>query len=524
MTNEAAIQGGTPDASVIGSSSTPEVADSSAATSPSPAPSEQTASTASAGADQGSTLSEPDVLTGVPSLDELNALPEDSQYKKSLIQMRTAIDNQFKPQLNELTTKLKPFESVVDRFTTPEEVQETMGFKDQFLSWERDSQNQLIPATETTAKFLTEKYPLHADYLAADLMEQVINVDGRETTRLDLALAEMKNDPQRRATALRLLGGVEPTAIAPTWQASAEELAVIPNDPDRITPEEKSLQEIYGKLPYDERESLKLNDPEFIRNYLKKEKFQQDLMAQNQQAQERETRQQQQREQYIQQQAQDAGNKYVEQGFRQGMTEFANSIVERSKFIAPLDPNSEAARQMVPEQVQAYNAQAEQINTGVGKMVAVVTAALSHPDTAWVAADFLKGLGVEPQVLDKFNSARSEYALNARNYGELNFTQGMGQNGTQSRIDLGSVQANANSAMKNMKGYGNAVSAPLFDLLSKFFEMKAGSYNQTLNAAPPVRPSVGGTAYDPTRETTQRQRPDPGNIYNRTDIEQLAYR
>lgn len=490
----------------------------------SPTPSQDTGLSSSADVntqpvqgEQTTQQTEDDPLAGFPPEEELQAaVANKTPFAEMAARIKGAYET-LKPQFSDISEKFKPFEPYADRFSSPEEVQQIVDLKDKLYGWERDpTTNQLVPATQSFAESLAQSAPETADFLAADLMNGMTRdpETGRESTRFDLALESVAQDPARKAAALKILGGVEPTSIAPTWQPTAEELAV-------VKPE---LQDIYKSLPYDEREELKLGSPEFINRQLEKEKFQQELIAQNQQAQEREARQQQQREQYLNTQAQEAGNKYVEQQFRQGFTDFANSIVERSKFIQPIDPQSEVARQMAPEQLTAMNQEIQKINTGVGKFVASVVAGLSHPDTAWVMADFLKDIGIEPKVIQEFDNARLELARNARDYGELNFRGSLGQNGNQNgHAGLGVLQSNANRALQNMKARGNLVAKPLMELMSKFFEMKAGSYNQTLNGVPQVRPHPSGTAYDPARETTQRQI-DPSNIWNKDDIERLAYR
>lgn len=444
---------------------------------------------------------ESDPFEGIPALEQLQQEAEKGvPYAKGLAQLRSAFEP-LKTQFGELSEKYKVFEPVADRFQNSEELQKAIELNDKLFGFERDESGQLIPATEAFAQDIATRDPVIADFLAADLMNGLTRTDdGREVPRIDLALEEMARDPQRRATALKILGGVEPSSIAPTWQPSEAELKAILKDPDNPTKEEMELQDIYRKLPYDERESLRLNEPDFIRSQLKKEQALQRLTEQTRLAEEREARQQQQREQYVQRQAQEAGNKYVEQGFRTGMTEFANSIVERSKFIAPVDPNSDVAKQMTPEQLAATNQQVQRINTGVGKMVATITAALSHPDTSWAMADFLKEIGVDEKTITAFDGARIEYARNARDYGELNFTHSLERNGNgQSQAGLGALQSNATRAMKQMKGYGNAIAGQMLSLLNEFFEMKAGNYNATLNGAQAVRPPVSGTAYDPAK-------------------------
>jgi len=473
-----------------------------------PAPTEQPAGTASAGADQGTatqtTTTEDDILAGVPSLDELNQLDDNLQYKKSLVQMRQAIEQTFKPQLSEQAEKLKIAEPILDRFQTSEELQAAVEWHDKLFGTYERVDGQLVPATEKVAQELAQRDPLVADYLAADLMNGLTRTDdGREIPRIDLALEEMSRDPERRAAALKLLGRVEPTSIAPTWQPTAEELEV-------VRPE---LQDIYKQLPYDERESLKLNDPQFINKYLADQKFKQDLIEENRTAKELQTRQQAEREQYIRQQAEEAGHKAVEEGFRQLFTEYRDNVVENSKFIAPLDPQSPEAQKIGPEAVAQFNQKAQQVNAGVGNFVALVTAALSVPDTSWLAQDVLKGLGVTDEILQKFNAARQEYANNTRDAGQL----GYGQNGNVPG-GLGTLQSNARKAASNLKGNGNAITKAVKALLSDFFEMKAGNYNSTLNGAATVRPPVNGTGFNPA--TAPAQRP-PAGTYSRKEIDAM---
>lgn len=511
-TNEGALAP-TPDVSGIATASgSTAPAESSPAPVVTDSPSSADVNTQSVQGEQTPTQDDP--LAGLPTAEEIEAaVAQGTPYAKGLAQVKSAYDA-LKPQLSELTTKFKPFEPYADRFSSPEEVQQIVDLKENLYGWERDpNTNHLVPATQSFAKNLAKADPDRADFLAADLMNGMTKdpETGRQLPRIDLALESIAQDPERRAKALQILGGVEPTSIAPTWQPTAEELEL-------VKPE---LQDIYKKLPYDKRESLKLNDPDFINEYLADQKFKNDLIQQNQQAQERETRQQQQREQYFQQQAQEAGNKHVETQFKAGFTEFAKSIVERSKFIAPIDPQSPEAQQMEPQAVQQMNQEIQTINTGVGMMVSTVVAALSHPDTRFVAEAFLTQIGIDSKVIQEFDNARVEFARNARDYGELNYQQSAGQpqngNGAAPHAGLGAIQSNATRAMNAMKGRGNLVAQPLLAMLSKFFEMKAGSYNQTLNGTPQARPSVAGTAYNPTKEPLAQQ---PTGFMSRREIEQ----
>jgi len=463
------------------------------------------------------TTTEDDILAGVPSLDELNQLDDNLQYKKSLVQMRQAIEQTFKPQLSEQAEKLKIAEPILDRFQTSEELQAAVEWHDKLFGTYERVDGQLVPATEKVAQELAQRDPLVADYLAADLMNGLTRTDdGREIPRIDLALEEMRRDPERRAAALKLLGGVEPTSIAPTWQATEQEMsqitAAIAVDPDNLTPQEEALQKVYKDLPYDKRQSLKLNDPEFIKEYLEEKQDQFQTKEENRKAREIETQRQQRAEAYHAQQAEEAGHKAVEEGFRQLFTEYRDNVVENSKFIAPIDPQSPEAQKMGPEAVAQFNQKAQQVNAGVGNFVALVTAALSVPDTSWLAQDVLKGLGVTDEILQKFNAARQEYANNTRDAGQL----GYGQNGNVPG-GLGTLQSNARKAASNLKGNGNAITKAVKALLSDFFEMKAGNYNSTLNGAATVRPPVNGTGFNPA--TAPAQRPAGQIFLTRQEIE-----
>ena len=241
---------------------------------------------------QGSEPTQPsdDPLAGLPTVEEIEAeVAKGTPYAKGLAQLRGAYEP-LKTQFGELETKFKPFETVADRFESPEAVQSVLDLHDSLIGWENDPvTGQLIPATESGAEKLTQLYPQHADYLTADLLNGMTRDDsGRTISRIDLALESMARNPERRAAALRILGGVEPSSITPQWQPTAEELEV-------VRPE---LQDIYKKMPYDEREALKLNEPDYINRILAREKYTQGLEAEREQTQQQQVQQQQQREQY----------------------------------------------------------------------------------------------------------------------------------------------------------------------------------------------------------------------------------
>ena len=158
-------------------------------------------------------------------------------------------------------------------------------------------------------------------------------------------------------------------------------------------------------------------------------------------------------------------------------------------------------------------------------MVSTVVAALSHPDTQWVASEFLKGIGIDEKALQAYDAARQEYANNARSFGELNYQRSLGQNGNgqPQTGDLGVMQSNASRAMRNLKGQANLIAGSMMKMMSDFFEMKAGSYNQTLNGAAVARPPISGQAFDPTTAANARQ-PGESPWMGRKEIEQFASR
>jgi len=423
-----------------------------------------------------------DPLAGLPSEDELQAaVANKTPHAEALARLRSAY-SEIKPKLEELTQKFTPFESLSERFQSAEELAPIIELNDAlFGQYERDPQSgQLVPAVNQGVEMMFQRDPQRAGYFWAESAERSVpHPDtGQPVKLIDLALEGMRDDPSERQRALSILGGVEPSAQAPTWAPTTEQLAA-------VKPE---LQDTFRNLPYDEREDLSANTPEFINKYLSNQKFQQDLIEQNKQAQQLQVEQQRQRDQYERQQAEEAGNKYVEEQFRNGFTEYRNSIVERSQFIKPLDAQQAQELNLAPEQVAAYNQDAQQINEGIGTFIAFVSAATSHPDLQWMATDFLTKLGLDSKIFGSLDQARQEFAQNGRNYGELQYQ----------KRDAGNVLTNANRAMSRLRGQSNLVASPLFGLFSKFFEMKANSYNATLKSAEQARPPVSGNGYDPT--------------------------
>jgi hypothetical protein len=443
---------------------------------------------------QSATTQEADPFAGVPSLDELSKLAEQNvPNAKSLIQLRTALEAR-NAQYSELEPKFRavePFQQHLERFEKPEQLQEIVDFREKLYGWENDPQTgQLIPSTQSLVQQLTETAPERADFLSADLLNGMTRdpETGRQMTRLDLALEAIAQDPGRKAKALSILGGVEPTSIAPTWQPTAEELQV-------VKPE---LQDVYKKLPYDKREALKLNDPEFINEYLEDQKFKIDTREREAAREQRDRQVAQQREQYIQREAENAGNQLVEQQFKEGFSGFAQNICEKFQPIKPLDPNSPEAQQMGPDQVAQTNAQIQKVNRGAGMIVSLVAAASAVPDVAFLIKEIAADLGLPADVLQKMDAARVEFASNNRNFANLRFRAGVGQNGNIPQ-DIQTLQSNAQRAQRALTVNAKAVAEPLMSLLSDLFSLQAQSHNSTLNGAATARAAITGNSYDPTQ-------------------------
>lgn len=467
-----------------------------------------------------STTTDSDPLEGIPTLEEFNKLADDSQYKKSLVQMRTAIDNTFKPKLNELSelqTRFSPYESALERFEKPEDLQQIVDFREKLYGWTNDPKTgQLVPGTAALVQELTQTAPERADFLSADLLNGMTKDPdtGRTLSRMDLALEAIAENPERRAKALQILGGVEPNSIAPTWQPTTEELERIPEE----------LQDIYKKLPYDKRQSLNVSDPEVVKDYLEDQKFKADVREReaNQQARDRQVAQQ--REQYVQREAENAGNELVKTQFQEGFAGFAKNICE-TQYIKPLDPQSPEAQAMGTEQTTAMNQKIEKINRGAGMFVSTVVAALSHPETSFLAREFAREIGITDDMLNKLDESRVEFASNNRNFGNLQFRARIGQNGNGNGAlpqDIGMIQSAAQRSRRSMMAHGNAVAGPIKAMLRELFALQA-THNPTLNGTT-ARPAISGTGYDPTQVG---QRPVPKSeeelrAQNRAAIQKLS--
>lgn len=484
----------------------------------------QTAGTASTGDVQGqsTTTQEADAFAGIPSHDELVKLAEQNvPNAKSLIQLRQALEAR-NTQYSELEPKFKAIENFVphlERFEKPEDLQQIAEMREQLYGWEPDPRTgQPIPSTQAFIKNLPAE---RADILSADLLNgTTVDTDtGRTGTRLEFALEAFKEEalrgnPARLQKAAQILGLVEPSSIAPTWQPTAEELERIPEE----------LHEIYKKLPYDKRQSLNVSDPEVVKDYLEDQKFKADVRERDAANQARDRQVAQQREQYVKTEAENAGNELVKTQFQEGFAGFAKNICE-TQYIKPLDPQSPEAQAMGPEQVAATNQKIEKTNRGAGLLVSTVVAALSHPETSFLAREFAREIGITDEMLQKLDESRVEFASNNRNFGNLQFRARIGQNGNGNvplPHDIEMIQGRASHSRRSMLAHGNAVAGPIKALLGDLFALQA-THNSTLNGTT-ARPAINGTAHDPTQVG---QRPVPKNedeirAQNRAAIQRLA--
>lgn len=499
-------EGGLPSAGVT---STPETGASTATDSPSVSqgtsstPPEQIASGVTTDVQGAAPQQPPDPFADLPSVEELNQQADQGvKYAKALANLRGVIEP-LRTQNGELTQKYQGYDPYIERFQSPDELQRVLDLNDSLIAWESDPETgQPIPATEAGAQKLAQLYPRHADYLAADLI-QMPTIDpetGRQVPRIDLVLEEMANIPEQRARVLKMFGAVEPSAVAPQWQPTPEELSAISVDPQNPTPEEKALQDIYRKLPYEEREELKLASPEFIRRTLQREKLTQELTAVNEQTQQRDAQVAQQREQYVNQQAQQAAQTYVDDQLKQALTTFHESVVQQCNFLAPLDAQN-LPQGVDPQQVPQINQQIASANKAEAAQITGLVVSLFNPQTKAYVLPLLKEIGaVDDKLLTDLDAAASAFGNSARNFGNLSFRERLQANGNgyQAGPDVTQLNTAAQKALKTMVIYANKIKSNLMENRSRFFELRASQHNQTLNGTAGGRPSITGTGYDPT--------------------------
>lgn len=500
MSTELSAPSATPD--VIGGSPSPD-ATPAAGSSPAQGTATSSADVNTQQAVQGeSQTPADDPLAGLPSDEDLAQLVSQKAPNAEAVQRLKSAYQPLKQQFEQLQQRFSPFESHLERFEKPEDLQSVLELRDSLIGWETDPQSgQPIPNTDKGAQLISEKYPQHADDLTYSLlgMQSVDPMTGQPRERIDIVLSGMAADPEQRARALQILGGVEPSAVAPQWQPTPDDLAVVALDPANPTPEEKALQDIYRKLPYEEWTELKENSPEYIRRALAKEKLTQDLTRANQETQQREQQRQQQREAYVNQQAKQAADQYVETQLNDALATFHKSVVQQCNFIKPLDPVN-LPQGMTPEQATQMNQQIDRANKSEAVQMTATVIGLLNPQVRSHILPLMKEVGlIDDMTLGKIEEAANSFSNNARNYGNLSYRGKLTANGNyQPDSSVTGFSNEANRALKSLVGYANQIRGLLMDTRSSFFELRATEHNATLNGAGAVRPPLNGQGFNPT--------------------------
>ena len=473
--------------------------DSSASTAAASQPAQGTASgTPSSSADvntqavQGETQSPPD--------DPLAGFPEDSVLEKAVAdkvpwaEMASRLKGAYTPlktDFTALTEKYKPFEAFGDRFESGEQLQEVVNLYDNLFQYSEDPESHApIANTEAAATWLHEQRPAHASDLFASLAEMPVfdQETGRTMPRWEVVLHGAAQDPEQKAIAARILGLVEPSANAPQWQPTQEELNVVRPD----------LQDTYRNLPYEDREELKLASPEFINRTLEREQLAQQLQQTNAESERLRTEETQRREAYINEQAQVAGNNYVGEQLNQALTTFFDNVVQQSNFIEPIDPQKPPEGMSAQDVVQ-MNAEIKSANENEAVMTTAVVIGLLNPQVRAFILPLLQQNGiVDQKFLQVLDDAANGFGNNARTYGNITYRQRLQSNGTyQPGQDVVTLQNEAKRNLQRVVSQANVMRAKLMEKRGRFFELKALGHGQTLNSVSGTRPPINGQGYNP---------------------------
>lgn len=497
------------------SSATPDVTNSTAVSegsssaASSTAPNAVTDSTSSADVntqsvqDSQPSTTEEDVLAGFPPDAELEAaVAEKIPWAEMAARLKGAYAP-LKTQFSELQEQFKVFEPIKDRFTAPEELQSLVDMRESLFGWEQGPNGQLIPATQ---KFVETLDPARQSYVFADLADAMVtDAQGQSIRRIDQIITRMGQDPTERANIARALGLVEPSAVAPQWAPTSEQLNAIPVDPANPTPKDKELQDIFRSLPYDEREALATNEPDQIRRTLEREQLLRQLTADKEATTRREQEQQSTYREQLQQEAQAAGDAHVTTQLNDALTVFHKSVVDQCRLLEPLDPAA-PPEGMDAAQVAQYNQSVDMSNKAEAAQVTLAVVGLINEQTRPYVLPLLKEIGIiDDKFLAQLDAAGKAFGDNARNFGHLTHTQKQGRNGTyQPGPDVTMLSNESSRNLKLLTFYANQVKSKLIEAKSQAFGMRANGHNQILNGAAVTRPSVNGGSYDPTTAATQQ--------------------
>lgn len=395
-----------------------------------------------------------DPLAGIPSTEELQAMRDRGvDLAAGLLNVRTAYDT-LKPQFDDVSGKYKIFEPFADRFSTPEDVQKIVQMQESLYGWAPDPvSGELVP---TTDKFVEQLPPETASFLTADLLHGELTLpDGRRVQRLEVVL-----DSLGKERVLKHFGVDATQSVAPSWAPSAEEL-------EKVKPE---YHELYKKLPFETREELKLNSPEFINDALRKERIIQDTETDRTERKQREEAHQKEQQQLVEREAVQAGDGFIDQEIRTGFQGFYQSICERWQ---PTDD--------------------PQTNKVAGALVASLVVNLAHNETRSVTEAALKEIGLlDDKSIQSFDRARNDFAQNAYNYGYLSKKQGPnGQSG------LGMIKSQSSRGLQGLIAQGNNLATQIIGRIDKLFLAKANAHNHVLDQAVNARPPINGNPVNP---------------------------
>jgi hypothetical protein len=418
---------------------------------------------------------ESDPLEGVPPLEQLKAEADQKvKYANDLVRLRTAYED-IAPKYKDLASKYEPIAPVIDRFGSPEEVTNWIEARDELFKQNRTNEGYLVPDPSPFAERITKEAPVTADYLTSKLIwgTTVDQATGQQVQRIVPLLQNIAEEPTLRAQALEILGAVEPSQIPqPAWTATQEELDKIASlglDEKKTT----ELQEAYKRLPYEEREEIRMNSPEFIKKHIETQQFLAQSKAKEEREQAEATANAERERQAFQQATHTAGAQYIDQSIKEGLGQLTEGIV---KDWQPTDDPV--------------------MNKFAASLVGVVTTALAHGETRFAGEMLLgamKEMGI-PVDLTPFDTALNSYIDQARNFGELNFVaqRRKSANGNGNG-DLSYYKAQADRSRQSLTALSrNAIASKLQSALDKFFVTRATAHNETLESAVKARPTVSG--------------------------------
>jgi len=446
------------------------------------APSTTTPTETSAGAVKSESLEtqtteSDDPLAGLPTNEELTQMvAQKVPMAEGMLRLRTEYDK-IAPVYKE---KYQPFEPVIDRFESPDRATELLEMQDDLYRQNRTDYG-LEPDPSKFVERISTESPLTADYLTRHLVwgNTVDQRTGQSVPRFVPLLEAVAEDPELKAQALQILGGVEPSQIPqPTWSPTQEELDKFStlnlSEKDTIR-----LQDLYRKLPYEKRDEIRMNSPEFIKDYLEDQELKSQVKVREEREQQAKAQQIERERHEFRQATEQAGAQYIDTSIKEGFNGFVEGIV---KDWQPTDDPI--------------------LNKVAGTVVGVATVALAHGETRFAGEALLAalnemGMKVDPSEFDK---SLSEFVDQARNYGELSFQAerqrhpGYQSNGNGDK-SINHYKAEAGRSRQRLLALARTtIAANLMTAFDKFFVARADAHNENLTSGAPARPVTSGSA------------------------------